>query len=85
MLKYMITILGSIANIIGGYQPFMEHKNLHFDNEYDVHMSSKNYEASGYGLDLDSLAIFCPNHMFHILGEVGQLEISNHLRPIYLM
>ena len=60
VLKYMITILGSIVNIIGGYQPiwpFNEHKNLHFDNEYDVHMSSKNYEESGYGLNLDSLAI----------------------------
>ena len=36
---------------------FNEHKNLHLDNKYDVHMSSKNYEESGYGLDLDLLTI----------------------------
>ena len=26
---------------------------IHFDNEQDIHMSSINYEESGYGLDLD--------------------------------
>ena len=33
--------------------PLNEPKNLHFDNESDIHMSSKNYEANGYGQDLD--------------------------------
>ena len=32
---------------------FNEHKNLHFDNEYDVHMSFKGYEKCGSDLNLD--------------------------------
>ena len=24
---------------------------IHFDNEWDIHMGSKNYEESGYSLD----------------------------------
>ena len=28
-------------------KPFSEHKNLHFDVDLDIHMSSKNYEESG--------------------------------------
>ena len=36
-------------------------------------MSSKNYEESGYNLDLNFLTI-STNHMFHIPGEVGELE-----------
>jgi hypothetical protein len=35
-----------------------EHKNLHFDVGQDIHMSSKSYEESGYGLDL-VLLIMC--------------------------
>ena len=54
----MITILGSIGNNMEGpIWPFNEHKNLHFDNEEDIHVSSKNYEESGYSLNLDLLAI----------------------------
>ena len=55
----MMTILW-IVNIIGGYlyKPLNEHKNLHFDYEYqEIDMSSDNYEDSGYGLDLDLLTI----------------------------
>ena len=37
--------------------PFDEYENLHFDNEYDIHMSSKNYEDSGYDLNLDFLTM----------------------------
>ena len=37
--------------------PFNEHENLQSDNEEDIHMSSKNYEESGYGLDVDMLTI----------------------------
>lgn len=33
--------------------PLREHETLHFDNESDVHTSPKNYEESGYDLDLD--------------------------------
>ena len=29
------------------------HVILYFDNEQAIHMSSKNHEESGYGLDLD--------------------------------
>ena len=32
-------------------------ENLHFDNEYDIHMSSKNHEANGYRHNLDLLII----------------------------
>ena len=50
----MIIILCSIVNVIWGWgdaiQPFNEHKNLHFDNELNIHMSSQNHEESGYGL-----------------------------------
>ena len=35
------------------YDHFNEHGNLHFDDEQDIHTSSRHYKASGYGLDLD--------------------------------
>ena len=55
----MITNLDSIVNIIGEpIWPFDEHKNPHFDNEYDIHMSSENYEEGGYSLNLDLQTIF---------------------------
>ena len=49
----MLSILGSIVTIIGGIydSSVNEDKNHHFDNEDDIHMSSKNYEANGYGHD----------------------------------
>jgi hypothetical protein len=34
---------------------FNERKKLHFYNEHNIHMSSKNYEGNGYGHDLDLL------------------------------
>ena len=34
-----------------------KHKILHFDNEQGIHTSSKNYEESGHGLNLDLLTI----------------------------
>ena len=40
-------------------RPFNEHETLHFDNDYDVHMSSKTYEESGHGVDLDLLTVSC--------------------------
>ena len=53
----MITVLGSIVNIIAGelIWPFNEHENLHFDNEWNIHMSSEKYEERGYSLNLDIL------------------------------
>ena len=51
----MITILGSIVDITGRTgMTINEHKNLHFDNEWDTHVSSETYEESGYGLNLDA-------------------------------
>ena len=35
---------------------FNQHKNLHFDNERDVHMSSQKHEESGHKLESDLLA-----------------------------
>ena len=32
-----------------------EHKNVHFDNEYDVHISYEIHEENGYMLKLDLL------------------------------
>ena len=37
--------------------PLREHETPHFDNESDIHTSAKNYEESGYGLDLDLRSI----------------------------
>ena len=60
MLNNTITILGLVFNKIlrvcvwGGYMT-NEHENLHFGNEHNIHMSSNNYEESGYDLDLDLL------------------------------
>ena len=34
-------------------QSFINSENLHFDNEQEIHMSSENYEESGYRLVLD--------------------------------
>ena len=60
----MLTILSSIVNIIvggGGDKELIwllnEHMNLHFDNVWNIHMSSKNYQANGYMHNLDLLII----------------------------
>ena len=47
---------------------FNEHKDFHFDNAYDIHMSSKNNEESGCGLHLDLLSIL---YMFLVVRGVG--------------
>lgn len=48
----ILTILGSIVNIIGGtVWLFKKKDNLYFDNEY--YKSSKNDKEHGYSLDLD--------------------------------
>jgi hypothetical protein len=38
-------------------QSFISSKNLHFDNEQEIHMSSENHEESGYRHDLDHLTL----------------------------
>ena len=49
----MLTILGSMVDVNGGpgggepIWPLYEHKNLHFNNTLDIHMSFKEYEANG--------------------------------------
>jgi hypothetical protein len=39
------------------YMTYYEHKNVHFDIEKDIKLSSKNYEESGYNLNLDHLVL----------------------------
>jgi hypothetical protein len=39
------------------YDHLMNTRNVHFDNEEDIHMSSKTYEANDYGNELDLLII----------------------------
>ena len=37
------------------YDFFQQQKNLHFDNKQDIHMRSKNYKESDWGLDIGLL------------------------------
>jgi hypothetical protein len=39
------------------YDHLISTKNFHFDSEQDIHTSSKDYDESGYGLNLDLLTI----------------------------
>ena len=56
--KYAIhSRLNGQHNWGGPVWPFDQHENLHFDIEYNIHMITKNYEKSGYGLDSDLLTI----------------------------
>ena len=58
----MLTLLGAVVNMYfggGGIWSLNKHTNLHFDNEQEIHMSSQNYEKSGYDLDLDLLTTSC--------------------------
>ena len=61
MLK--IIILNSIINITRGTC-------ITISCAFHVHISSTNYEESGYNLNLNLLPC-CTNRMFHILGKVG--------------
>lgn len=54
----MITILVSIVNTSEEtYMTILWAKNLHFDHEEDIYMSSKIHEESVYDLNLDLLTI----------------------------
>ena len=57
--QIMMTYLNSIINLIIGVSIwlFNEHKNLHFDGEYDIHISYESYDESRYSLDMDLLTI----------------------------
>ena len=57
----MITILGSIVNVITGLVRLVkEHENLHSNNKFNIHVSPESYEESGHCLDLDLLPILTP-------------------------
>ena len=43
--------------IEGPIRPLDQHKNLHFDDEQDIHMSFKKYAAHGCGHDVVLLII----------------------------
>jgi hypothetical protein len=71
----MLIILGSIINIFGGetYMIFEELKNLHFEDEEDIHMSSKNYVENGYrNIALDLLII---SHEKWVQRDRGDLSL----------
>ena len=44
-----------IIDILTLYDHLQNNLNLHFEDEYDIHMSSKNKEESGYNHNLDLL------------------------------
>lgn len=59
-VQNMIIILGLIVNVIGGGEliwSFIEHDNLHFDNDKNIHMSTKDYEKSNYDFSLNLVTI----------------------------
>ena len=55
-----------------------------FHNKYVIYMSSKHYEESGYGLNLDLLTI-----LYWLLDSYlrrsALVKIGNNIRPICLM
>ena len=53
----LLTILDSIINTIGETYMIAKYEILQFYNSCDIYVSSKNYEESGYSLDLDLLTI----------------------------
>ena len=52
---------------------FNKKKNILFDNDYNIHISSRKYEENRYGLHLDLLTISynTTDRLFDILREVG--------------
>ena len=58
LAQNLLAILDAIVNIIGGpVWTLNDSENLHFDNENDMHMSSKKYEKSGYMHNLGLLIV----------------------------
>ena len=82
---FLLTILDAIVNIIGGtYDYLVTQASFHFDNEEDIHSSSKIYEESGYGHDLDLLIILNSLWCVSYPTRSGCRQRSVHLRPTYL-
>ena len=83
----MLTIMGSILNRRGRREgegaiwPFNEHKDIHFDSGKKIHMISKKLPWLLFRLAYHLVLIVC----FISIEEVGHLEKSNHLWPIYLI
>ena len=52
--KNVKIVLSSIINMMGGAPIWSlnERENLHFDNEYDIHVSFEQYEVNGFGYEL---------------------------------
>ena len=61
-------------------RPFNEHNNLHFDNESYIYMSSKNYEESGYFLDLDAITVSYKSHVSYPIRSGLHLMILINAR-----
>jgi hypothetical protein len=61
----MYTILSSVVNIIGQetYIPIDEHKNLHFDNEEDIHVTPKTLYDKLLQHNSDTLTILYQSHV----------------------
>ena len=76
----------SIVNMIGGdlYDHLISMRVFHLDNDEDKHISSKNNMECGYVLDFGLANHLIYLRLSYILEEVGLLNKSSHLRPIYL-
>jgi hypothetical protein len=79
----MLTILNSIVNLIREDLYDHWHENLHFDNEWDSHSSSENYEANIYRKDLELLINLNWLRVTYPT-RCGCREKSIHLRHVYL-
>ena len=62
----------------GSIWPLNDHKNIHFDNEYNSLMSSKFFEESGCGLNLDLLIIMYISRVSNPWRS-GVVRKMNHL------
>ena len=83
----MLTRLGSIVNITRWpIWPFNEHKNLHFDNEWDIHLISKNHEA----ITMGTIWICWLSHtncgfLSYVKLEQREKYLKNTCRPVLKM
>jgi hypothetical protein len=76
-------ILGSTVNVIGGNIYGQLAREFSLDNKWNIHLSLKNHEESGYGLSLNLLTISyqsCESYTKRS-GLVGK---SNHVNPFTL-
>jgi hypothetical protein len=67
----------------GALWPSNAHGNPHFDSNHDIHMSSKNYQESGYNfVNLDLLIIAYRSRLSYPSEKKKE---ANHSIPIYLI